>query len=56
VDPEGKILKKKSKYQTVWRWTETERLARMKKGYLFDIKGVEYKCEKDPLYSSFAPN
>ena len=28
----------------------------MKKGYLFDIKGQEYKCEKDPLFSSFNPN
>ena len=28
----------------------------MKRGYLFDIKGYEYKCEKDPLFSSFAPD
>ena len=40
----------------MWRWTENERLARMKKGYLFDIKGHEFKCEKDPLFSSFSPN
>jgi len=38
------------------RWTEIERIARMKKGYVFERPPVEVAADLGPLYSSFAPD
>ena len=54
IDPN---LKKKNyaRFKTERRWTENERIARMKKGYVFEKPAIEVMADTGPLYSSFVP-
>ena len=52
IDPNLK-MKNKARFKTERRWTETERIARMKKGFVFEKPAIEVIADTGPLFSSF---
>ena len=55
IDPNLK-MKNHARFKTERRWTENERIARMKKGYVFEKPAILVNADTGPLFSSFAPN